>query len=82
MPRDGSDKLRLRQSQASQVGSNQETFLQSSSDEKVVSQVRVSDTGSITQCVKLFIQGVPVYGIIDSGADITIIGEKLFALAA
>ena len=77
--------MRLRQSQASQVGSNQEdslTFLQSSSDEEVVHQVRVSDTGSITQCVKLFIQGVPVYGIIDSGADITIIGGKLFASAA
>ena len=82
------NQVRLRQSQAPQVGSNQEdplTFLQSSSDEEVVRQVQVSDTGSISQCVKLFIQGVPVYGIIDSGADITIIGGKLFkrvALAA
>ena len=74
------NQVRLRQSQAPQSGSNQEdalTFLQSSSDEEVVCQVRVSDTGSISQCVKLFIQGVPVYGIIDSGADITIIGRKL-----
>ena len=39
----------------------------------------------MTQCTKLFVQGVPVYGIIDSGADITIIGGRLFkrvALAA
>ena len=62
-----------------------QAFLESSSDEEVVRQVRVRDTGSRTQCVKLSVQGVPVYGIIDSGADITIIGGKLFkrvALAA
>ena len=66
-------------------------FLESSSDEgdaegdTGVRQVRVKDGGSITQCVKLSLQGVPVYGIIDSGADITIIGGQLFkrvALAA
>ena len=42
-------------------------FLESSSEEDVIRQVRVRDTGSLTQCVKLFIQDVPVYGIIDSG---------------
>ena len=52
------NQVQLRQSEAPQVGSNQEdplTFLQLSSDEEVVRQVRVSDTGSISQCVKLFI---------------------------
>lgn len=71
--------------QANPTNEDPLTFLQSSSDDEVVRQVRVSDKGSMTQCVKLCIQGVPVYGIIDSGADITIIGGKLFkkvALAA
>ena len=54
-------------------------FLYSSSDEDVIRQVRVRDTGSLTQRVKLFIQ---VYGILDSGADITIIGGKLFKKVA
>lgn len=66
------------------------SFLESSSDEEAeenvgVRQIRVKDNGSVTQCVKLFLQGVPVYGIIDSSADITIIGGQLFkhvALAA
>ena len=48
-------------------------------------QIRVKDSGSVTQCIKLSLQGVPVYGIIDSSTDIAIIGGKLFkrvALAA
>ena len=60
-------------------------FLESSSVEEIVHQVRVKDTGSQTQGVKLSVQGVLIYVIIDSGADITIIGGKLFkrvALAA
>ena len=44
--------------------------------------VRVADHGSITQCVKVFIQGVPAYGFIDSGADITTIGGSLFKKVA
>ena len=62
-----------------------QAFLESSSDEEVVRQVRVRDTRSQTQCAKLSVQGVPVYGIIDSVADINIISGKLFkrvALAA
>ena len=58
------------------------TFLQLSSDEEVVRQVRVSDKGSLTQCVKNTVQGVPVYGIIDKGADITIIAGRLFKRVA
>ena len=40
--------------------------------------VLVTDSGSVTQCVRVLVQGVPAYGLIDSGADITIIGGSLF----
>ena len=43
-----------------------------SEDDSEVRVVRVTDGGSVSQCVRLQIQGVPVFGIIDSGADITI----------
>ena len=49
-------------------------LLDSSSDDtggEEVRAVRVTDKGSRPQCVKLQVQGVPAYGIIDSGADIT-----------
>lgn len=51
-------------------------------EEPGVRQVRVSDHGSKHQCVKVRIQRVPAYGIIDSGADITIIGGGLFRKVA
>ena len=44
--------------------------------------VRVTGGGSVSQCVRLQIQGVPVFGIIDSGADITIMGGELFKKVA
>ena len=44
--------------------------------------VRVSDEGSVSQYVKVQVQGVPAYGLIDTGADITIIGGKLFKRVA
>ena len=62
-----------------------EEFLHSSSDEDPpvqVKSVRITDKGSITQCVKVQVQGVPAYGLIDSGADITIIGGSLFKKVA
>ena len=49
-----------------------------SEDDSEVRVVRVTDGGSVSQCVRLQIQGVPVFGIIDSGADITIMGGELF----
>jgi len=61
------------------------SFLDSFSDEGVaeddtgVLQVRVKDDA---QCIKLSLQGVPVYGIVESGADITIISGQLFKRAA
>ena len=44
--------------------------------------MRLADKGSKPQCVKLQVQGVPAYGIIDSGADITIMGGILFRKVA
>ena len=44
--------------------------------------VRIPDKGSVTQCVKVQVQGVPAYGMIDSGADISIIGGILFKKVA
>ena len=44
--------------------------------------VRVQDKGSQPHCAPIQIQGVPAYGIIDSGADITIIGGNLFRKVA
>ena len=49
-----------------------------SEDDSEVRVVRVTDGGSVSQCVRLQIQVVPVFGIIDSGADITIMGGELF----
>ena len=57
-------------------------YLYSDSDEEeqAVKTVRVNDTGSISQCAKVLVQGVP--GIIDSAADITIMGSDLFRKVA
>ena len=43
-----------------------------------VSAVRVNDQGSKPQYVNVTIQGVATSGIIDTGADITIMGGELF----
>ena len=51
------------------------------SDESV-NTIRVNDRGSLPQCVHVLIQDVPVYGIIDTAADITIIGGQLFCKVA
>jgi len=58
-------------------------FSESEEDEAVKAYaVHVQDQGSISQCVKVQIQGVPAYGLIDTGADISIIGGKLFKRVA
>ena len=60
-------------------------FLHSSSDEETPASaktVRVVDKGSAPQCVRVQVQGVPAYGLIDSGADITIMGGTLFKKVA
>ena len=70
---------------STQATATPEDLLCSSSDEDSSSRtysVRVTDNGSITQCVKVQLQGVPAYGLIDSGADITIVGGNLFKKVA
>ena len=57
-------------------------FLYSSDSDGDVCTVRVSDTGSKPQCARVMIQGVPVIGIIDTAADITIMGGSLFQKVA
>jgi len=54
----------------------------SDSGDGEVRVVRVSDGGSRPRCVRVQIQGVPVVGILDSGADITIMGGALFKKVA
>ena len=57
-----------------------------SSDEKTPASVRavhITDKGSIPQCVRVQVQGVPAYdGLIDSGADISIMAGVLFKKVA
>ena len=58
-----------------------EDYLLSDSDGEV-RMVTVTDQGSHPKCAHVLIQGVPTYGIIDSGADITIMGGTLFKRVA
>lgn len=44
--------------------------------------VRVPDTGSRPKCARVDVQGVLVYGVIDSGSDITIMGGELLQKVA
>ena len=58
-------------------------FLYSSeSDESDVLLIRVEDRGSKPRRALVEVQGVPTYGVIDSGADITIMGADLFKKVA
>ena len=54
----------------------------SSEEESDIRRVRVSDKGSESLYARVLIQGVPAYGLIDSGADITIICGDLFRRVA
>ena len=57
-------------------------FSSSEEEEADVRVVHVKDQGSFPQCAKVQIQGVPVYGVLDSGADISIMGGNLFRKVA
>ena len=57
-------------------------LLFSYSDGEGVKQVRVPDCGSCPHLARVDIHGVPADGIVDTVADITIMGGKLFALVA
>lgn len=47
-------------------------------DSVEVNQVHVDDRGSVHQQVKVVMGGVPAVGMVDTGADLTIIGGSLF----
>ena len=47
-------------------------------DNTEVRQVHVHDRGSKSQCVRVVVQCVPTYEIVDSAADITIMGGNAF----
>ena len=65
---------------------NPEDFLDSNSSDSEenpdVRQVRVNDEGSQPRCAKVQVQGIPMCGIVDTGADITIIGGMMFKRVA
>ena len=66
---------------AEQPGVDPVSLLYSSSEENEDDQVRivrVHDEGSRLHYAEVHLQGVPAQGIIDSGADITIMGAELF----
>ena len=44
-----------------------------------VRQVRIDDEGSKQQYAEVLVEGVPAAGVVDSGAEITIMNGKLFA---
>ena len=52
--------------------------LLSADEDNEVRIIHVNDQGSQTGQAEVLIQGVPAVGILDSGADITIIGAELF----
>ena len=53
-----------------------------SDDDGDVKQVTITDSGSHSRLACVSVQGVPAKGIVDTAADITIMGGKLFALVA
>ena len=59
------------------------SLLFSESDEDGdVKQVMVTDSGSHPQLARVNVMGVPADGVVDTAADITIMGGKLFAMVA
>ena len=57
-------------------------YSDSSDEESSLKQVRVDNKGSHAQCVKILVGEVPMYGIVDTGADITIMGGTMFRKVA
>ena len=57
-------------------------LLLSDSEDETIRLIRLTDKGSVPQGAKVLLQRVPAVGIIDSGADITIVGSKLFRKVA
>ena len=57
-------------------------FLLSHSDVSTVNKVEFKDGGSDPKCVSVLLHGVPANGLVDSGADITIMGGELLKRVA
>ena len=57
-------------------------LLSDSDDSDEVRQVRVYDKGSKPHCANVNVQGVLMSGVVDSGADITIMGGEMFKRVA
>ena len=59
-------------------------YLLPDSDDKEprVGVIRVTNGGSKCQYAKVVVGGVPLYGIVNSGADITIMGRNAFKQVA
>ena len=59
-----------------------DVLLSDTDDEDMIREVRITDKGSASQCIDVQVQGVPAVGIVDTAADITIMGGKLFKKVA
>lgn len=53
-----------------------------SDDSSDVRQVRIQDQGSKPQKAKVVVGGVPMSGVIDTAADVTIVGGEMFKKVA
>ena len=69
---------------SSSVRENPIDFLLSSDSEgeESVRAVKVEDEGSKSRWAEVELQGVPTWGIVDTGSDITIVGGELFKVVA
>ena len=56
-------------------------LLSDSEDKDVIRKVRITDKSSESLCVDVQVQGVPALRIVDTAADITIMGGNLFKVA-
>ena len=57
---------------------NTQSYLRSDSDDNQIKLVNVTDRGSTPHRVRVMMEGVPVFRVMDMGKDITIIGGDLF----
>eukprot|EP00731_Ephydatia_muelleri_P011030 Em0005g1616a len=64
------------------ISARSEERRQNSDESSDIKVVHVTDQGSEPKCVQVAIGGIPCFGIVDSGADISIMGGKLFKQVA
>ena len=78
----------VRTSRSSQVSQDEEKtvlsllYSDSSESESDIRSVRIQDSGSQLRCARVDIHGVPVVGLVDTGADISIMGREVFRKVA